>query len=81
MRMALGLEYDGAPFHGWQSQADASGAQDAIERALSRIAAVVSSMNAAPLHFGSALHTLKRKFLRSWVPRSVWFTSGWNSTA
>jgi len=38
MRIALGLEYDGAPFHGWQTQADGSGVQDALERALSSIA-------------------------------------------
>ena len=38
MRIALGLEYDGSPFHGWQSQADGSGVQDALERALSKIA-------------------------------------------
>ena len=38
MRIALGLEYHGAPFHGWQSQADGSGVQDALERAVSAIA-------------------------------------------
>jgi tRNA pseudouridine38-40 synthase len=38
MRIALGLEYDGGPFHGWQSQADGMGVQDALERALSSIA-------------------------------------------
>jgi tRNA pseudouridine38-40 synthase len=38
MRIALGIEYDGMPFHGWQSQADGSGVQDALERALSEIA-------------------------------------------
>jgi tRNA pseudouridine38-40 synthase len=38
MRIALGLEYHGAPFHGWQSQADGSGVQNALERALSEIA-------------------------------------------
>jgi tRNA pseudouridine38-40 synthase len=38
MRIALGLEYDGMPFHGWQSQADGSGVQDAVQRALSEIA-------------------------------------------
>ncbi|MEP6998728.1 MAG: tRNA pseudouridine(38-40) synthase TruA [Betaproteobacteria bacterium] len=38
MRIALGLEYDGAPFHGWQTQADGTGVQDALERALSAIA-------------------------------------------
>jgi len=38
MRIALGIEYNGAPFHGWQSQADGSGVQDALERALAAIA-------------------------------------------
>jgi tRNA pseudouridine38-40 synthase len=38
MRIALALEYDGRPFHGWQSQADGSGVQDALERALAAIA-------------------------------------------
>jgi tRNA pseudouridine38-40 synthase len=38
MRIALGLEYDGAPFHGWQSQADGTGVQDALERALTAVA-------------------------------------------
>lgn len=38
MRIVLGLEYDGAGFHGWQSQADGSGVQDALERALEQIA-------------------------------------------
>ena len=40
MRIALGLEYDGAHFHGWQSQADGSGVQDALERAVGEIAGV-----------------------------------------
>jgi tRNA pseudouridine38-40 synthase len=39
MRIALGLEYAGTPFTGWQSQADGRGAQDALERALAAIAA------------------------------------------
>lgn len=38
MRVALGLEYDGTPFHGWQTQSDGSGVQDALERALTAIA-------------------------------------------
>jgi tRNA pseudouridine38-40 synthase len=38
MRIALGLEYYGAPFTGWQSQADGRGVQDALERALSAVA-------------------------------------------
>ena len=38
MRIALGLEYDGGSFHGWQSQADGGGVQDALERALGAVA-------------------------------------------
>ena len=38
MRIALGIEYDGAPFHGWQSQPDGSAVQNALERALSEVA-------------------------------------------
>lgn len=37
-RLALGLEYDGAAFHGWQTQTDGRGAQDAVEHALGQIA-------------------------------------------
>lgn len=36
-RIALGLEYDGAAFHGWQSQPGGVGVQDALESALSTI--------------------------------------------
>lgn len=38
MRFALGLEYDGAGFSGWQSQPGGNTVQDALERALSIIA-------------------------------------------
>lgn len=38
VRIALGLEYDGSRFCGWQSQADGCGVQDALEAALSKIA-------------------------------------------
>ena len=34
MRVALGLEYNGARFSGWQTQKDGSGIQDAVEAAL-----------------------------------------------
>jgi tRNA pseudouridine38-40 synthase len=39
MRLALGLEYDGATFCGWQSQPENCSIQDALDRALSEIAA------------------------------------------
>lgn len=38
MRIALGLEYDGAPFCGWQHQPSGCAVQDHLERALSRFA-------------------------------------------
>jgi len=38
MRIALGLEYRGSAFTGWQSQRDGRGVQDALERALAAIA-------------------------------------------
>lgn len=38
MRIALGLEYDGKGFCGWQSQSNRCGIQDALEHALSSIA-------------------------------------------
>ena len=38
MRIALGLEYDGRDFCGWQSQASGLSVQDALERALSTVA-------------------------------------------
>ncbi len=38
MRIALGLEYDGAPFCGWQHQPSGCAVQDHLERALSSFA-------------------------------------------
>lgn len=38
MRLALGLQYDGSAFHGWQTQADRSAIQDAVESALAQLA-------------------------------------------
>lgn len=38
MRIALGIEYDGASFCGWQSQPNACGVQDALELAIKLIA-------------------------------------------
>lgn len=38
MRIALGLEYDGAAFCGWQTQPEGCGVQDHLQGALSRLA-------------------------------------------
>lgn len=37
-RVALGLEYDGARFHGWQTQVQDRNVQDVLQQALSRVA-------------------------------------------
>lgn len=47
MRIALGVEYDGSVFHGWQSQPDGLTVQDALQRAISQIAAQPISVVAA----------------------------------
>ena len=39
MRIALGLEYDGSAFCGWQTQPGGCGVQDHVERALASLAA------------------------------------------
>jgi tRNA pseudouridine38-40 synthase len=38
MRVALGVEYDGSRFCGWQTQPQGCGVQDALERALAEVA-------------------------------------------
>jgi tRNA pseudouridine38-40 synthase len=38
MRIALGVEYDGAPYCGWQSQTGSCGVQDFVETAIAKIA-------------------------------------------
>ncbi len=47
MRIALGLEYDGKPFCGWQSQPGGCGVQDALESALAHMAAHPVRVHAA----------------------------------
>lgn len=38
MRIALGVEYDGTHFHGWQYQGDVRSVQECLEAALSKVA-------------------------------------------
>jgi tRNA pseudouridine38-40 synthase len=38
MKIAIGIEYDGSRFHGWQSQPSGNTVQDQLERALASIA-------------------------------------------
>ena len=75
MRIALGLEYDGAAFSGWQRQLGARTAQGALEEALSRVAshAVVvhcAGRTDAGVHaLGQVVHfdTNAARNGRSWV--------------
>jgi tRNA pseudouridine38-40 synthase len=46
-RIALGIEYDGTAFAGWQSQLHASGIQSAVETALSSVADHAVAVTAA----------------------------------
>jgi tRNA pseudouridine38-40 synthase len=46
-RIAMGVEYDGAAFCGWQSQPNLGGVQDALEQALNRIAGVPIRVHSA----------------------------------
>jgi len=47
MRIALGVEYDGRGFCGWQSQADVASVQDTLERAIAEIAGEPVRLHAA----------------------------------
>jgi tRNA pseudouridine38-40 synthase len=47
MRIALGVEYNGSDFNGWQSQPDGRTVQDSIQRAISQIASEPTSIIAA----------------------------------
>ena len=47
MRIALGIEYDGTHFCGWQSQPDLCGVQDALEAAIFKLAGQAVRTHAA----------------------------------
>jgi tRNA pseudouridine38-40 synthase len=47
MRLALGIEYDGAPYCGWQSQPGGCSVQDHLEKALQVMAGHALRVNAA----------------------------------
>ncbi|MBI5625710.1 MAG: tRNA pseudouridine(38-40) synthase TruA [Nitrosomonadales bacterium] len=47
MRIAMGVEYDGSPYCGWQSQSDGRTVQDTLQSALSQIAGEPISVIAA----------------------------------
>lgn len=86
MRIALGVEYDGSQFFGWQSQADGRTVQDTLQAALSGIAGEPVSVVAAGrtdtgvhaleqvVHFDTAIERPLSAWVRgvnSLLPKSV----------
>ena len=75
MRIALGVEYEGGGFHGWQSQRDRGGVQDHLEAALAQVAAhpvtvVGAGRTDAGVHASAQVahfDTGSRRSPRSWV--------------
>ena len=59
MRIALGVEYDGSPFSGWQSQPDGRTVQDALQAALGAIASEPVAITAAG-RTDSGVHALEQ---------------------
>lgn len=47
VRIALGIEYDGSPYSGWQSQPDGRTVQDVLQKAISQIACETITVIAA----------------------------------
>lgn len=47
MKIAIGIEYHGAYFQGWQSQPNAAGVQDALERAIAQVGGEAVRLHAA----------------------------------
>jgi len=75
MRIALGVEYNGASFTGWQSQANRSAVQDVLEAAISEIAGHAIRLHAAG-RTDSGVHALSQvvhfdthaaRLLSAWV--------------
>ena len=74
MRYALALEYDGAPFCGFQSQPSRCSVQDALERALSAIACEEVTVAAAG-RTDAGVHATSQIVhfdARAERPRSAW---------
>lgn len=86
MRIALGLEYDGSRYHGWQEQPGLHTVQGVLEAALSRVAdervSVVAAgrtdtgvhATAQVIHFDTTKERAMRAWVygaNSWLPKDV----------
>jgi tRNA pseudouridine38-40 synthase len=56
MRMALGLQYDGSPYSGWQSQVNQNTIQDELQKALSTFIGI-DALKSNPIHVITAGRT------------------------
>ena len=74
MRIALGLEYDGSAFCGWQTQPSGCSVQDAVDAALSEIAAhTVRTQCAGRTDAGvHALGQVAHFDTSAWRPQTAW---------
>ncbi len=77
-RIALGIEYDGSAFHGWQSQPHGNTVQDVLERALTEVAgAPVKLVCAGRTDSGvHALNQIAHFDCASARPDSAWVRGG-----
>lgn len=77
-RIALGMEYDGSRFCGWQSQARGCGVQNALEKALSEIAGgPVTTVSAGRTDAGvHALTQVVHFDVAAERPMSAWVRGG-----
>jgi tRNA pseudouridine38-40 synthase len=75
MKIALGVEYDGSDFHGWQFQGDVRSVQESLQLALSKVADHPVTVHCAGrtdtgVHAsGQVVHfeTLSQRNERSWI--------------
>jgi tRNA pseudouridine38-40 synthase len=75
LKIALGVEYDGTDFHGWQYQGDVRSVQECLEKALSKVANHPVSVHCAGrtdtgVHAsGQVVHFETRaiRSVRSWI--------------
>jgi len=75
MKIALGVEYDGSAFHGWQYQGDVRSVQEELEQALSKVADHPVTVHCAGrtdtgVHAtGQVVHfeTRAKRTIRSWI--------------
>ncbi|SMB30248.1 pseudouridylate synthase I [Sterolibacterium denitrificans] len=75
-RIALGIEYDGAAFHGWQSQPHGQTVQDVLEQAIGQVAAQPIRVHCAG-RTDAGVHALNQVVHFDCAPASVRPQQAW----